>query len=80
MGLAIFTLIHILISLGGIISGLVVLGGWVDGFFSGDHGGDKCHRVLFPVSRFHTGLQPPVGKRRGGAVKQGRTMPYPDSH
>jgi len=27
MGLAIFTLIHILISLGGIISGLVVLGG-----------------------------------------------------
>jgi hypothetical protein len=33
MGLAIFTLIHILISLGGIISGLVVLGGWVDGFF-----------------------------------------------
>jgi hypothetical protein len=31
MGLAIFTLIHILISLGGIVSGLVVLGGWLAG-------------------------------------------------
>jgi hypothetical protein len=29
MGLAIFTLIHILISLAGIVSGLVVLGGWL---------------------------------------------------
>ena len=31
MGLAIFTLIHILISLAGIVSGLVVLGGWLAG-------------------------------------------------
>ena len=31
MGLSIFTLIHILISLGGIVSGLVVLGGWLAG-------------------------------------------------
>jgi hypothetical protein len=31
MGLAIFTLIHILISLEGIVSGLVVLGGWLAG-------------------------------------------------
>jgi hypothetical protein len=31
VGLAIFTLIHILISLGGIVSGLVVLGGWLAG-------------------------------------------------
>ena len=31
MGLATFTLIHILISLGGIVSGLVVLGGWLAG-------------------------------------------------
>jgi hypothetical protein len=31
MGLAIFTLIHVLISLGGIVSGLVVLGGWLAG-------------------------------------------------
>ena len=31
MGLSIFTLIHILISLAGIVSGLVVLGGWLAG-------------------------------------------------
>lgn len=31
MGLAIFTLIHILISLAAIVSGLVVLGGWLAG-------------------------------------------------
>ncbi len=31
MGLATFTLIHILISLAGIVSGLVVLGGWLAG-------------------------------------------------
>ncbi|HEY5704271.1 MAG TPA: hypothetical protein VIS96_01710 [Terrimicrobiaceae bacterium] len=31
MGLAVFTLIHILISLAGIVSGLVVLGGWLAG-------------------------------------------------
>ena len=31
MGLPIFTLIHILISLAGIVSGLVVLGGWLAG-------------------------------------------------
>jgi hypothetical protein len=31
MGLAIFTLIHILISLAAIVSGLVVLGGWLGG-------------------------------------------------
>jgi len=31
MGLSTFTLIHILISLAGIVSGLVVLGGWLAG-------------------------------------------------
>ena len=31
MGLSIFTLIHILISLAGIVSGLVVPGGWLAG-------------------------------------------------
>ena len=31
MGLAIFTLIHVLISLAGIVSGLVVFGGWLAG-------------------------------------------------
>ena len=30
MGLSIFTLVHILISHGGIVSGLVVLGGWLN--------------------------------------------------
>jgi hypothetical protein len=30
MGLAIFTLIHVLISLAGIASGLVVFGGWLE--------------------------------------------------
>ncbi|HEY5895448.1 MAG TPA: hypothetical protein VIT91_19680 [Chthoniobacterales bacterium] len=31
MGLSIFTLVHILISLAGLVSGLVVLGGWLAG-------------------------------------------------
>ena len=64
MGLAIFTLIHIPHQPRGHhlgtrrprrLAGRETLSR-VDGFFSGDHGGDKCHRVLFPVSRFHTGL------------------------
>jgi hypothetical protein len=63
MGLSIFTLIHIIISLADIVSGLVVLGGWLAGkqfqgwtaFFL-VHSDDECQRVLFPIPQFNPGL------------------------
>ena len=66
MGLSIFTLIHILISLAGIVSGLVVLGGWLAGkrcgtgfsaFFLVTTVTTSVTGFFFPFPRLHPGLR-----------------------
>lgn len=60
-GLEAFTVFHVVVSLIGIVAGLVVLFGMISGkrldlmdwpFFA-DDGSHQCDRLLFPLSRRH---------------------------
>ncbi|HEY5751877.1 MAG TPA: hypothetical protein VIT21_01905 [Chthoniobacterales bacterium] len=53
MGLSVFTLIHILISLAGILAGLVVAGGWVSGK---QHGGLAAFFLVTTAATSVTGF------------------------